>query len=54
MQILTIEQMIEAHWRGCDVRQGETPEAYAMRHEEERFLFCFYFWLAEQGVFLSD
>lgn len=37
MQIFTIDELIESHWRGCDVRQGETPEAYAMRREFSRY-----------------
>lgn len=33
-KILQIDELIAAHWEGCDVLQGETPEAYAIRHEE--------------------
>jgi hypothetical protein len=33
---MTINELIAAHWGDCDVQQGETPEAYAIRHEEMR------------------
>lgn len=33
--ILNIDQLISAHWADCDVQAGETPEAYASRHEEQ-------------------
>jgi hypothetical protein len=33
---VTIDQVIAAHWGDCDVQEGETPEAYAMRHERRR------------------
>jgi hypothetical protein len=32
----TIDEVIEAHWAGCDVGLEETPEDYAIRHEEAR------------------
>lgn len=38
-KILQIDELIAAHWAGCDVLQGETPEEYAMRHEEA-LLYC--------------
>jgi hypothetical protein len=31
---MTIDELIAAHWGDCDVQAGETPEEYAMRHEE--------------------
>ena len=36
--IYTIDELIGQHWAGCDVLQGETPEAYASRHEEADWL----------------
>ena len=36
VQIFTIDELIAAHWGDCDVRHGETPEEYAIRHEEAR------------------
>lgn len=36
MRIFTIDDLIACHWGDCDVGMGETPEAYAMRHEALR------------------
>jgi hypothetical protein len=49
-RLVTIDQLILAHWGDCDVQEGETPEAYAMRHElrglnQSRVLMYGYGWL---------
>jgi hypothetical protein len=33
---MTVDQLIASHWAGCDVGLEETPEDYAIRHEEAR------------------
>ena len=38
MRIYTINELIAAHWNGCTVQTGESPEQYAVRREEERYL----------------
>lgn len=35
MTTLSIDDLTCAHWRDTLVLQGETPEAYAIRREEE-------------------
>jgi hypothetical protein len=37
---MTIDELIAAHWGDCDIQHAETPEAYAIRHEEARLMCC--------------
>lgn len=34
--LMTIDELIRAHWGETVVLQGESPEAYAIRREEDR------------------
>ena len=45
---MTIDDLITQHWAGCDVLQGETPEAYAIRHEEQRLWEAWWFETLEE------
>ena len=36
MQVFSIEQVNQVHWRDTIVLQGETPEAYTIRRQEAR------------------
>lgn len=38
---MTIDELIAAHWGSTVVLRGETPEAYAIRREEERMEMAF-------------
>lgn len=33
--VITIDQLIAAHWNGCTVQRDESPEAYAIRRQIE-------------------
>ena len=46
--VYMIDDLIAQHWAGCDVLQGETPEAYAMRHERARLTRGMVWWRTSQ------